>query len=209
MNSKLALGAVVMVLGAFPLPAQSVLFDFDSAAAHSTLPLSLSSDGVTALFSGTGQGFSIQPANTLGFTPSGFSGNCLYPNSVFASDLQISFSQSLTALAILYAPEEYACDSSATLRVTAFMDSTEVGTATMVADPPGTWPSATLSINPAAPFNNVVIHYDSAPPTGGDWGPIFMADNLSITAAVPEPSSLTVLTLGAIMIAILRRRLSH
>jgi hypothetical protein len=38
-----------------------------------------------------------------------------------------------------------------------------------------------LSFNSAQPFNKIVIHYDAAPPTGGDYGPIFMADNLLIT----------------------------
>src|SRR5258708_38570799 len=152
MNSKLLLSVFAASLTAAPLAAQTITFDFDSAPIHTSLPLSLSSDGVTAQLSATGQGFSIQPANSLGFTPVGFAGSCIYPNSINSSDLLISFSQSLTALSILYAPEEYACDSSARLRVTAFMDSTQVGTATMVADPPGTWPSATLSISPAAEF---------------------------------------------------------
>ena len=26
-----------------------------------------------------------------------------------------------------------------------------------------------------------MIHYDAARPTGGDWGPIFMADNMIVT----------------------------
>lgn len=177
------------------LAAQPLLFDFDNAPLHSSLPLSLTLAGVTAQFSATGQGFSIQQANSLGFTPTGFSGYCIYPNSVFASDLQVSFSQALSGFSILYAPEEYACDSSAQLRVTAYVDSAFVGTSVMTADPPGTWPSATLSISAPQGFNSVVVHYDAAPPTGGDWGPIFMADNMSVTP-VPEPSSLAGLGLG-------------
>jgi hypothetical protein len=172
--------------------AQSILYDFENANAHSSLPLSLTVEGVTAQFSATGQGFSIQPANTMGFTPAGFSGLCIYPNSVFAADLNISFSQSLSDFSILYAPEEYACDSSARLRVSAYLDNTFVGTATMSADLPGTWPAATLSLSSPEPFNRVVVHYDAPPPTGGDWGPIFMADNLLVTA-VPEPTALGLL----------------
>lgn len=173
------------------------LFDFENAPAHSPLPLSLTVDGITAQFSATGQGFSIQPAATMGFTPAGFSGNCIYPSSVFASDLDISFSESLSRLSILCAPQELACDSSARMRVTAFMDGTQVGTATMTADPPGTWPSATLAISVPEGFNRVVVHYDAPPPTGGDWGPIFMADNLAVSV-VPEPGTVALLGLGIV-----------
>ncbi len=178
--------------------AQTTLFDFDNVPAHTPLPFSLTLDGLVAQFSYssvTGQGFSIQPANTMGFTPAGFSGNCIYPDSINKADLLISFSESLEQLSILYAPQELACDSSATMRVTAFMDGTQVGTATMTADPPGTWPSATLAISVPEGFNNVVIHYDAPPPTGGDYGTIFMADNLSVTA-IPEPTGLALLTFG-------------
>jgi hypothetical protein len=38
-----------------------------------------------------------------------------------------------------------------------------------------------LSFNSTQPFDNIVIHYDAPPPTGGDYGPIFMADNLVVT----------------------------
>jgi hypothetical protein len=43
----------------------------------------------------------------------------------------------------------------------------------------------------------VVIHYDSPPPTGGDFGEIFVADNMIVkTAAIPEPSALALLGMG-------------
>lgn len=75
------------------------------------------------------------------------------------------------------------------MHVTAYMSGVLVGTNTMVADPPGTWPSATLSFSSPLGFNSVVVHYDQRPPTGGDWGPIFMADNMNVTAVplVPPP----------------------
>ncbi len=164
--------------------AQSVLFDFENATLHSGLPMSLTVGGITAQISATGQGFSIQPANSMGFTPAGFSGNCVYPNSIYAADLLVSFSVPLTNFSILYAPEEYACDSSATMRVTAYMDSTQIGTTTTNAQP-GTWPSETLQFGSVQPFNRVVVHYDAPPATGGDWGPIFMADDMAVMAAPP------------------------
>ena len=172
---------LVLVGLGVPAAGQAVLFDFDTAPLYSPLPLNLTVGGITAQFSATGQGFSIQQANALGFTPAGFAGFCIYPSSVFLADLHIGFSQALTDFSILYAPEEYACDSSATMRVTAYMSGTPVGTNTATADPPGTWPTATLSFSSAQGFDSVVVHYDAPPPTGGDWGPIFMADNMNVT----------------------------
>jgi hypothetical protein len=196
---------VALLTAYYSAVAQSILFDFDNATLHSPLPIDLVAGGVTAQFSATGQGFSVQEANTLGFTPSGFSGYCIYPSSVFAADLQIRFSQTLNNFSILYAPEEYACDSSATMRVTAYLGSTLVGTTTATANPPGTWPSATLGLSSSAGFDNVVIHYDAPPPTGGDWGPIFMADNMLIEP-IPEPVGLRSLALAlGLAVQILRR----
>ncbi len=166
--------------------AQNVLFDFDNAPLRASLPISLTVAGVTAQLSATGQGFSIQAANVLGFTPAGFAGNCISPNSISAADLMISFSVPLIDFSILYAPHELACDSSATMRVTAYLDSALVGTATTNA-PAGTWPSETLAFSSAQGFNRVVVHYDQPPVTGGDWGPIFMADNMSVTPQPPPP----------------------
>ncbi len=172
--------------------AQSVLFDFDAAPIHTPLPIDLTAGGITAHFSATGQGYSIQAANTLGFTPAGFSGNCLYPSSVFASDLVISFSKALTNFSILYSPQELGCDDSARLKVTVFMDGTPVGTNTVTASSPGTWPSETLGIATTQGFNNVIVHYDARPPTCQDYGVIFLADNMSVTPA-PEPPKLRIL----------------
>ncbi len=180
--------------------AQSVLFDFNSATTGTPLPMNLTVGGVTANFSATGQGFSVQQANTMGFTPVGFSGNCLYPGSVFASDLRVTFSQPLTSFSILYAPQELACDSSATMKVSAYTNGTFVGSNTAVADPPGTWPTAILAYNSGptgSTFNEVVVHYQSPPPTGGDWGPIFMADNMTVTP-VPEPGIVLTVTVGSL-----------
>jgi hypothetical protein len=120
---------------------QSILFDFENATLHAPLPISITVSGLTAQFSATGQGFSIQQADTMGFTPAGFSGYCLYPSSVYLSDLLVTFSQALNDFSILYAPQELACDSSARMRVTAYLDSSVIGTSTTTADPPGTWPN--------------------------------------------------------------------
>ena len=204
MRNSLVLVVVCICMGTSI--ARAAVFDFDKATLHSPLPIDLTAEGITAHFSGTGQGFSVQQANALGFTPTGFSGLCIYPSSVFAADLLVGFSQPLNDFSILYAPEEYACDSSARMRVTAYVDGVPVGTRTMTADPPGTWPTATLAISLPQGFNSVVIHYDAPPPTGGDWGPIFMADNMNVTAAIPEAATFAAGALFAAGIGGLVRR---
>ena len=47
-----------------------------------------------------------------------------------------------------------------------------------------------------SPFNEVVVHYQSPPPTGGDYGTIFVADNMTVTP-VPEPAAVLALAAGA------------
>lgn len=161
--------------------AQQIMFDFDNAPLHVSLPLAINSGGVTATLSATGQGFSIQEANTMGFTPQGFGGNCIYPNSVFAADLLIAFDQTLSDLSILYACQELGCDDAATMRITAYYQGIYVGTNTRTATYPGTYPMDTLSCSFPQGFDSVVIHYDSPPPTCQDYGTIFLADNMLIT----------------------------
>lgn len=163
-------------------------FDFDNAPVHTSLPISLSSDGLGATFSATGSGFSIQPANTLGLTPAGFSGLCIYPNSVFGADLIVDFSQPVTFFSLMYSPQELGCDNSATMRVTAFLGGVEVGTATTTVPVPGTWPTGTLAITVPGGFDHAVVHYDHRPPTCQDYGVIFLADNLTVTVRCTSPT---------------------
>jgi hypothetical protein len=183
--AKWLLGVLLAELAITPVHAQPVMFDFNQATQYSPLPVELTQNGITAHLSATGQGYSIQSAGTMGFTPAGFDGLAIYPSSIYAADLLISFSVPLVDLSILCAPQELACDSSATIRVSAYMGTNFVATNTTTAPVPGTWPTAVVGLSAAQGFNNVVIHYESAPPTGGDWGPIFMADNMIVIPLDP------------------------
>lgn len=179
---RLASLAIVALLAA-PASAQGILFDFNAAPLYTSLPIDLTAGGVGAHLSATGQGYSIQNANAMGFTPVGFSGRCIYPNSVYLADLNVSFNRTLNAFSILYAAQELDCDCASTLKVTAYLNGSLVGFSTMTAVPGGIWPSATLSFSSAAGFNSVTVHYQSPPPCGCDYGVIFLADNMQVTPA--------------------------
>jgi len=165
---------------------QTVLFDFDNAPLSTSLPIYQTAGGVTARLSATGQGFSIQNANVLGFTPPGFAGRIIYPNSVFLADLLVHFDHAITGFSIMYACQELGCDDAATMRVTAFLNGIYIGTNTKTATFPGTWPVDTLQCSFANGFDSVVVHYDHRPPTCQDYGTIFVADNMRI---LPSPVS--------------------
>jgi hypothetical protein len=160
--------------------AQSVLFDFNNAPLHASLPIDQTAGGITAHFSATGQGFSIQDTSAP-VVPVGFTGRFIYPNSIYLADLLISFDRPLTDFSILYSPQELACDDSCTMRVTASMNGSFVGTNTHTATTPGTWPVDTLSCSFPQGFDSVVVHYDSHPPHCTDYGVIFLADDMRVT----------------------------
>ncbi|MDD5363627.1 MAG: T9SS type A sorting domain-containing protein [Ignavibacteria bacterium] len=171
-----------------PVSGQEVLFDFDNAPLSTSLPIDLTAGGITAHFSATGQGYSIQNANVLGFTPPGFSGRIIYPNSINLSDLRIGFDRIITHFNIMYSCQELGCDDAATMRVTAYMNGSLTGTRTHTAGVPGTWPVDTLSCTFPQGFDSVVVHYDMHPPTCQDYGTIFMADNMRVTPIVTSIS---------------------
>jgi hypothetical protein len=163
-------------------------FNFDDAPSHTSLPVSLSSNGLGALFTATGGGFSIQPVGTVGIAPAGMSGLYVYPNSVFPADLIVDFSRPVIDFSIMYATQELGCDDSATMRVTAFLDGAQVGTNTATVPVPGTYPTGTLTIAVPTGFNRAVVHYDSRPPLCQDYGVNFLADNLTVTTRCEGPT---------------------
>ena len=174
-----------------PAHAQNILFNFDNAPLHSNLSLTLTESNVTAHFSATGSGYSIQTADVLGFTPPGFSGYVIYPNSINLADLLIKFGQSLNDFSIMYACQELGCDDAATMQVLAYMNGSLIGTHFRTAQNPGTWPVDTIRITLPQGFDSIVIHYFSRPPTCQDYGTIFMADNMLVTPL--NPLSVTLL----------------
>jgi hypothetical protein len=161
--------------------AQNVLFDFNNAPLYGSLPIYQTAGSITAHLTATGQGYSIQNVNVMGFTPQGFTGRMLYPSSINISDIRVHFDQILTDFSIMYACQELGCDDAATMRVTAYLNGVVVGTRTRTATFPGTWPVDTLSCSFPQGFDSVIIHYDSPPPTCMDYGTIYIADNMKVT----------------------------
>lgn len=190
MRYAFALPLAASLLAASPLCAQSVLFNFENATLYMPFPLDLTVGGITAHFTGTGAGYSIQNSATVG-QPVGFSGKCVFPSGGPMADIIVSYSKPLTAFSILYATYELDCDCSSTVKVTAYMDATVVGSNTMSAVPGGVWPSATLSFSSTTPFNKVVVHYLQGPQCPQcDYGPMIMADNMQVTPAAGPPADL-------------------
>ena len=172
---------IFVIVMVSPVSAQLVLFDFDNAPLYTSLPIYQTAGGITAHLSATGQGYSIQNAGVLGFTPPGFAGRILYPNSISISDILIHYDHTLTEFSIMYCVQELGCDDSATLQVRAYMNGIYIGSATRTATFPGTWPVDTLRCSFPQGFDSVVVHYLSPPPTCQDYGTIYLADNMRVT----------------------------
>jgi hypothetical protein len=152
-------------------------FDFDGGPVSTSLPLDWTVDQLTGHFTGD---FSVQSVGTVGISPIGFSGFCLWPSSVFPSDLVITFSEPLLDLRILVATADNDCDVSARMRVTAYSGATFVGTNTVV-PPQGVYPSAALEIVAPSGFDRAVVHWDAPGNVCQNYAPIFLADVLTVT----------------------------
>jgi len=159
----------------------TILFTFDDAPVHTSLPVAVSNGGLTATLYGGTYNFSIQPYGSVGLAPARMSGLYIFPNTVYQTDLTIDFSDIVTDFSILYSPQELGCDTSATMRATGYRNGVLVATNTATSPVPGTYPTRTLSLSHASGFDSVVVHYDARPPTCQDYGPIFLADNMLVT----------------------------
>ncbi len=172
----------------------------------SAVPFNYPSGGVTAHFSSPNNiNFSIENDLNLmgapGYTPASF-GNYLFDSTgtVAANHLlDISFSQSLTAITLGFATIDVDGNLS-TIQLSAFANSTAtlVGSTLPTEGAYGTtvWPYGTLSFSSATPFNLVEITVPQ-PQASGTFR--FLVDNISVTT-VPEPSNLV---LGSLAVGLL------
>jgi hypothetical protein len=190
--------ADVRLTAFFDSAPDAVTFDFDGGPYQSPLPIDWTVNGVTGRFTG---GHSTQQVGTLGIAPDGMYGWYLYPGSVYQSDLGIAFSEPMTDFSIRFAVDELGCDTSARMRVTAYLAGAFVATNTAVAPVPGTYPAGTLAITPPAPFDSVVVHWDAPGTACQDYGPIFFADNVTVTRANPPVGGVPVASRGGVRLA--------
>jgi len=185
----------------FSLNGTSVTFDFDTGnpLLHATMgatPMDQTVGGLTAHFSSPtvgAQGFSVQSDATTQFHLSQFSGNYLYPNSVYNPALEIQFSQPLTGITFTFATADFQqVEVPSTVRLTAFTNSTatpSVGSATAHGTYAGdTMPMGTLSFTSGVPFDVVRIEIPPAPRAASD----FLVDNLTVTTAAALPPTLAI-----------------
>ena len=185
--------------------AQTATFDFDTATPALTtgqnVPFDQTSGAVTAHFSASSGGFSVQHAGSTYLNLSLFSGNYLYPNEDNGV-LVIQFNEQITNLAMAFATAEQVFYKDPTpIRFIAYTNSTStppVGSTNQA----GTYfggnalPMGTLTFNSATPFNLVTISF----PPGDDTG--LLMDNLVVkvsggtvftiaTSAAPEDGGTT------------------
>lgn len=171
------------------LATNNTTFDFDTGtpplSAGMSTPFNQTSGGITAAFSsptvGAG-GFSIQTDSTTQFHMSKFSGNYLYPNSVYSPALDIVFNQQLTNISFTFATADFQqVEVPTTIQLTAYQDSTAttpIGSATAHGKyGSDTMPMGTLTFSSTTSFNVVEINIPWAPLAASD----FLADNFIVT----------------------------
>ena len=163
--------------------AQTATFDLDTATPTltpgQTVPFDQTAGAVTAHFSASSGGFSVQNYNTTFLILPRFSGNYLFPNSGDPGVLVIQFSQQITNLVMDFATAEATPNENRTpIQLTAYTNSTStppVGTLVQVGNF-GTngIPMGTLTFNSATPFNLVTLMLTTNLATG------FLVDNLVV-----------------------------
>ena len=163
--------------------AQTATFDLDTATPAltpgQTVPFDQTAGAVTAHFSASSGGFSVQNYNTTFLILPRFSGNYLFPNSGDPGVLVIQFSQQITNLVMDFATAEATPNENRTpIQLTAYTNSTStppVGTLVQVGNF-GTngIPMGTLTFNSATPFNLVTLMLTTNLATG------FLVDNLVV-----------------------------
>ncbi len=197
-----------------------ITFDFDTTipvlSVGQGTPLDQTSGGVTAHFSSPSDpAFSVQNHDTTFFVLSQFSSNYLYPNNMNRNPLDITFSQPLASITVVFATVEYRdqVEVPSNITLTAFTNSTRsvsIGSSTTRGTfANDTFPMGTLTFaSNDKQFSSVEI----VVPYNGLGASTFLMDNITVTPVntVPEFSSVTPLSLLllAIVLAIAVRKSS-
>jgi hypothetical protein len=177
----------------------STIFNFDSDTLGTSTTFTNTVDGLSATFSSSADpgGFVVYPSMFETLT-----GNVLGdpgPASVDNLDLDVSFSQDLSAIVLDFATADFITPSPFT--ITAYENSTVVGSSTSTGQflSGFTFPEGEISFD--GTFNKIVLSSTS---------PDFAIDNLNVIPT-PEPGDVSLLVIGLFLsclpfTAFLRRR---
>ena len=164
--------------------AQTVTFDFDTGTpvlpVGRNTPLEQTSGGITARFgSPNDPAFSVQTDASTSWRLSRFSGKYLSPNSINRNPLYILFSGRVTGITFTFATADFEVEVPTTMQLTAYLDSTSVGSVTAHGTYAGdTMPMGTLTFNSGGrPFNAVEI----VPLLQTRGATAFLIDNVVVT----------------------------
>ena len=176
-----AVSTAALLSGPCPALARSITFSFDSLSTGAGTPITLTSDGVSATFTASGDpgGFQIVPSYFS------FPGNVIETPGASFQDfeaLNIAFSMPLASFS-----GPFATDVSGPLDLTASLGVSEAGTASSTgAIPFGyTYPEGTISFN-GAKFNGLVLSVPNDPD--------FALGSFTVT--IPEPSTWALMLAG-------------
>jgi hypothetical protein len=197
MRAPGAIPLVAAVLSFWLAPcvhAQTATFDLDTGTpplfAGQGLGFSQTSGGVTATFSSPqGPAFSVQTDGTTHYRMSQFSGNYLWPNSIYRNALDIRFDRPIVGVTLTFATVDYPDNAEipADLQLAAYDASTGtlIGTASAHGSYLGdTYPMGTLSFVSAGPPFDFIELVVPAQPQGTT---AFLADNFTVTTLVVPP----------------------
>ena len=193
--------ALTSLLAALPARATSANFDFENLPLATETPFQVSNDGVTAQFSGPSSvdpgafGISTNFPSPTGFQYRLMSGDFLTVGSAFGAigaALTITFSTAINAFSV-----NFALDDQARASTLSFATGAGGSGSSMGATSPGfLYPEGTLTFT-GAPFTAITFRSTAID---------FQLDNLAVTAAVPEPSTLAMLAAGLGVLGLFGRR---
>lgn len=182
-----AVAALTLFLAGVGQAKADSIFDFEDVPPGTTTPFSETNGGITATFSSSADPGGFETVTTF-FAPP-IAGNVLLdpgPSDASSIPLDLSFSQPLSSVSL-----DFATDGSGPFLLSAYSGSTPVGSASVTGSVPIGYgnPQGTISFG-SATFDNIVL---TSPDT-----PYFAVDNIDVTSAVPEPSTLALLGVVAV-----------